>query len=232
MLKHDTVVMKRLVTLLMVLLPTLLMRGQLPQFAPDNYIDWVYNNPNIELNQSNILGNRIVLYTSTEGFPLTLTSPVFDCHAGQVIDMDVTWVTRYLQNEDFVIHKAGFTVALINNQGIALDSVTFTPTQLVRENKVKLSLQVSHTVANARLRFASWKGDVVSSGAVRQVVMTASFPADVNLDGEVSIADVNAIISVIAGENGDLDLLARADVNRDGEVSLADINAVIDVILA
>ena len=219
-------------SLLMTLLP-LAMNGQLPQFSPDNFMDWEYNNPAIELNQDNILANRIVLYTSSEGFVLTLTSPRFLCKAGQVIDMDVTWVTRYCQSPDFVTHKAGFTVALINAQGAAVDSVTFTPTQqLNRENQVHLTMAVARTLSNARLRFASWKGDVVSSGAVRSIVMSASYPADVNLDGEVTLADVNAIIGIIAGGSGDHDLAIRADVNRDNEVSLADINAVIDVILS
>lgn len=51
---------------------------------------------------------------------------------------------------------------------------------------------------------------------------------DVNLDGEVNIADVNAVIDVIVSG----DLLPLADVNGDGEVNIADINAVIDIILS
>ncbi len=51
--------------------------------------------------------------------------------------------------------------------------------------------------------------------------------ADVNGDGEVNIADVNAVISVILGDNH----IPAADVNGDGEVNIADINAIIDIIL-
>ena len=51
---------------------------------------------------------------------------------------------------------------------------------------------------------------------------------DVNGDGEVNIADVNAIIDVILMGAANAD----ADVNRDGEVNIADINAIIDLILA
>ncbi len=48
---------------------------------------------------------------------------------------------------------------------------------------------------------------------------------DVNNDGEVNIADVNALISfILSGAN-------VGDVNGDGEVNIADINAVIDYIL-
>ncbi len=50
---------------------------------------------------------------------------------------------------------------------------------------------------------------------------------DVNCDGEVNIADINAVIEHIV--NGDE--IAVADVNGDGEVNVADINAVIDVII-
>lgn len=50
---------------------------------------------------------------------------------------------------------------------------------------------------------------------------------DVNLDGEVNIADVNAVIEAIITGNQ----TSFADVNQDGEVNIADINAVIDFIL-
>ncbi len=50
---------------------------------------------------------------------------------------------------------------------------------------------------------------------------------DVNNDGEVTVADINAIIDVILLGTTN----AGADVNTDGEVTIADINAVIDVIL-
>ena len=50
---------------------------------------------------------------------------------------------------------------------------------------------------------------------------------DVNIDGEVNIADINAVIDLIlngvSSDNGDL--------NGDGEVNIADVNALIDIIL-
>ena len=51
---------------------------------------------------------------------------------------------------------------------------------------------------------------------------------DVNLDGEVNIADINVVINVI------LSGLANpaADVNHDGEVNIADINYIINLILS
>ena len=50
---------------------------------------------------------------------------------------------------------------------------------------------------------------------------------DVNGDGEVNIADVNAVIDkILSGVND-----KAGDVNGDGEVNIADVNAIIDIIL-
>ena len=51
---------------------------------------------------------------------------------------------------------------------------------------------------------------------------------DVNLDGEVNIADINAVIDMILSGN----VLSVGDVNADGEVNIADVNALIDIILS
>lgn len=54
-----------------------------------------------------------------------------------------------------------------------------------------------------------------------------SVVGDVNGDGEVNIADVNAVIDMIlSGKTVD-----SGDVNDDGEVNIADVNTVIDLIL-
>ena len=54
-----------------------------------------------------------------------------------------------------------------------------------------------------------------------------NIPGDVNGDGEINIADVNALIDLILG--GEFD--TRGDVNGDLEVNIADVNAVIALIL-
>jgi len=51
---------------------------------------------------------------------------------------------------------------------------------------------------------------------------------DVNLDGEVTVADVNSVINVILDDSG---LTSAADVNSDGEINIADVNVIIDLIL-
>ena len=53
---------------------------------------------------------------------------------------------------------------------------------------------------------------------------------DVNGDGSVDVADIAAIIDVMAG--GDPNVNPNADVNGDGSVDVADIAAVIDIMAA
>ena len=50
---------------------------------------------------------------------------------------------------------------------------------------------------------------------------------DVNGDGEINIADINAVIDMILGGA----ITPAGDVNGDGEVNIADINSLIDLIL-
>ena len=51
---------------------------------------------------------------------------------------------------------------------------------------------------------------------------------DVNGDGEVNIADVNALINMIlTGESQ-----PSGDINEDGEINIADVNALLDIILS
>ncbi len=57
---------------------------------------------------------------------------------------------------------------------------------------------------------------------------SATVTGDVNGDGEVNIADINAVIDIILGGTTH----SNADVNSDGEVNIADISAVIDIMLS
>ncbi len=54
---------------------------------------------------------------------------------------------------------------------------------------------------------------------------------DVNGDGEINIADVNGIISIMLGRFANYDTRHRSDVNRDDEINIADVNAIIKLLL-
>ena len=65
---------------------------------------------------------------------------------------------------------------------------------------------------------------------IRTFVYHEAITGDVNDDGEVNIADINAIIDLILSGN-DISTNRLADVNNDSEISIADANAIIDIIV-
>jgi len=60
---------------------------------------------------------------------------------------------------------------------------------------------------------------------------TTVIEADVNIDGEVNIADVNTLVDLILSSDQCI-ADADTDVNQDGEINIADINVVINYILS
>lgn len=59
-------------------------------------------------------------------------------------------------------------------------------------------------------------------------VGNAGLPGDVTGDGEVDIADVNAVINIMLNK---AEAVPAADVTGDGEVDIADVNAIINIML-
>jgi hypothetical protein len=74
------------------------------------------------------------------------------------------------------------------------------------------------------------KGEDISENASNFHTYTIQFAkkGDVNGDGEVTIADVTALVNIILGKN---DKKAIADVNGDGPVTIADVTALVNIIL-
>lgn len=60
-----------------------------------------------------------------------------------------------------------------------------------------------------------------------EVLISYCYPADVNLDGEVDISDIVAVINTIAGNDT---YINTADVNADNSIDISDIVAIINVI--
>ncbi len=87
-------------------------------------------------------------------------------------------------------------------------------------------------VYNATNQYCGWLGETSTevAGGIDfhpDTELPQALVGDVNGDGEVNIADVNAVIGLILkGE-----MMIAADVNDDGEVNIADVNAVINIIL-
>ena len=55
---------------------------------------------------------------------------------------------------------------------------------------------------------------------------------DVNGDGVVNVADINAVVNIILGGRASAEVLERADVNGDGNITISDINVLISLILS
>ena len=60
---------------------------------------------------------------------------------------------------------------------------------------------------------------------IEKLLGAGGLKGDVNLDGAVSVSDINAVINVMSGGSAEGD----ADVNEDGTVSVSDINAIINI---
>lgn len=87
-------------------------------------------------------------------------------------------------------------------------------------------------IYNAMNQYCGWTGETSTEVAAGidfhpDAELPQPLVGDVNHDGEVNIADVNAVIEEILSGG----VAPNADVNIDGEVNIADVNAVIDVIL-
>ena len=112
------------------------------------------------------------------------------------------------------------------NTWTALATVTTTKGGL---QQFKLDADIDLPV---RFRIVQTQGMRVNIDDITIYAMIKPLIGDVNGDGEVNIAAVNALVDIILGGTADEQTLRRADVNGDNEIGLADINALIDIILA
>lgn len=76
---------------------------------------------------------------------------------------------------------------------------------------------------NNRLYYTNGKTFILPDAGIR---------GDVNNDGQVTIADVTALIDTLLSGSYDTISLSNADTNRDGGISIADVTALIDFLLA
>ena len=94
-------------------------------------------------------------------------------------------------------------------------------------SRIKGELGTTFDENHVDVTFAHIDGGLSNPGYLTLKVNTLQ--GDVNGDGEVNIADINAVINIILGGNGDY---TKADVNGDHEVNIADVNTIINIILS
>jgi len=101
---------------------------------------------------------------------------------------------------------------------------------LLSEDQLGIELSLSDFGSTNSYKIPAGTYDLVLNMANKTLVVTpvsTGLRGDVNGDGEVTIADVNAIVDLILSGS----YSTPADVNEDGEVTIADVNAVVDIIL-
>lgn len=117
-------------------------------------------------------------------------------------------------------------IATVTPSNVTNGNVTWSSSNTAIASVSSNGMVTAHTVGNAVI--TAYTTDGTNLNAICNVtVIDTKITGDVNDDGEVTIADVNAVIDVILGGVGS----HRADVNNDGEVTIADVNSVIDIIL-
>ena len=96
-------------------------------------------------------------------------------------------------------------------------------------------LIAADVVDNVRFRITQMIGSRINIDDItlygRSSEEPSVLPGDVNGDGEVTIADVNVVISIILNGTDNELILQRADVNEDGEITIADVNMIIRLII-
>ena len=109
-------------------------------------------------------------------------------------------------------------------------------------NSATIVFQGSNTRKNLRFNynngdplFACYANDA-TTGTLPQIYRkiasdTPSLEGDVNNDGNVTIADVTALVNIILGHPGEGVNMDAADVNGDGNVTIADVTALVNKIL-
>ena len=165
------------------------------------------------------------------GFAVLSSANRYDIEATQQ-----NWITPVIFN--------GISYPYYSNQGTSMSAPVVSGT-------IALMLQVnpnlSPSMVREALRMTAIKDSFVMNGdherwgfgkldagaAVDYVISNTLLQGDVNNDGEVTIADVLALIDIVLDSSArdDAAVLIRADINRDNEIQIADINCLIDIIL-
>ncbi len=140
-----------------------------------------------------------------------------------------TWATAYIievSNSETTWGRSRFIETLKNGQ-----YQTTLPAGEIKVNSKYLADGETY-YARSKTSYLDFDGNTHTTayGPVISFVYRAqqsSPQGDVNGDGEVNIADVNAVIDMILSGT----YLAQGDVNADGETNIADVSTLIDLIL-
>ena len=161
-------------------------------------------------------GNWVAFLTADAG--VEYEPMVYTYNSPNVTQTDATLEGVALQGSDEITEQ-GFEYWKSGNSNVIKVTAT----------GERMSKKVSGLQSGAKYAFRAFLtagGETRYGNEVEFVTLSNSL--DVNLDGEINIADINAVIDkILTGASS-----ISGDVNGDGEVNIADINCIIDAILS
>ena len=102
-------------------------------------------------------------------------------------------------------------------------------TRDVRDILYHSSYKDAYVTESGSQRWGSGKLDVAAG--LRYMKQGELKKGDINMDGNVNVSDISALISILLDGTKDEGAFKRADVNGDGDVNISDLNVIIDIIL-
>ncbi len=134
-------------------------------------------------------------------------------------------ITLHLKGEDNL--SGIWHYDIYAQQGVNAPWVKVAENVTGTECKVKFFSDIEYGFCSVATDMA---GNVEEKTLISEMGAVQYIPGDVNDDGQVSIADVTALVNIILGRKPYYDSKI-ADVNGDGMVSIADVTALVNIIL-
>lgn len=187
-----------------------------------------------------------VLWTNSSSVPnIALTACAVNadkngCFEGQTLVLDVSVTNNsststYGSQVSVKLCKEGSTAAVdtktfypdveelgIQTERLEFDGLTYNQPYTITLSSGSYTVEIGNmTTPQPRTFF------VYTVTPVERTIL----PGDANLDGEVTIADVTAVVNRILGKNADTFSEENADVDGDGTITIADVTALVNIIL-
>ena len=202
---------------------------KLAEFNLNSFDGWTYTRSGVELNYDYICGNKVNIYGN-----YMLVSPQFTCKNVKYVKAEVRIIVKDYSQAKYSISKASPTLELLNEQGVVVASSKHAYSEALYEQNFVHYVAVPEGAQRLSWRLSAASADVNSTGAVHEVVLTASdtdgkVAGDVNGDGVCDVSDVTELINIILGEDIINDV---ADIDGNGTVDVSDVTTLINLILS
>ena len=207
--------MKNICVIFCVMLALASHAQKLAEFNLNSYEGWTYTRSSVDLNTANISTNKINLYGD-----YTLVSPLFSAQNVKYVKAQIRIVSKNYAQDKYSYLKASPALQLLDANGIVVSTVLHYYSEALLEQNIEAYLPVPEASQMLSFRISVPSGDVNSTGAVREVTLSASAVAEET--------DVTSTIKMIRETDGTSPI---ADVNESGIIDVSDVTTVINHIL-